>query len=292
MPSCTNIRVLATWLVVVCIALSSFVSSSANSESADKRDTGLPLWELGAGIGIATTPHYPAGKGSRTRALPLPYVVYRGDFLRAGDGSLVSGHLFDSERIELDISLNGSFDADSDDVEIRQGMPDLGLLLEVGPELQWRLNDPANETLTIKLELPLRAVVAVNDGDVHAQGWVFNPEFELEWNNVVAANSQISLSLDTAWANEKLSDYFYSVQDEFQTPQRPGYAAKAGILQTSLSLNFKQRRGPRFMVAGIKYHNYSGAENSGSPLFQSNSSWTAYLGVAWSLWQSERRVKR
>ncbi len=290
MHSSSLIRALQPLPLLIGATLFLLAGTKAYSEEQDDANGGLPLWELGGGFGVATTPHYPASSGSRTRALPIPYVIYRGDFLRAGDGSLISGRLFDSDRLELDISLNGSFDADSDDVDIRRGMSDLGLLLEVGPELQWRLNDPTNDTLTVKLELPLRAVVEINDSDIRSQGWVFNPELELEWNDVVSPDTQISVSLDAAWANERLSDYFYSVPDEFQTEFRPGFDAKAGLLQTGLSLDFKQRRGHRLAVAGIKYHSYSGAENSNSPLFQSNNGWTIYAGVVWSLWQSDRRV--
>ena len=117
---------------------------SSRTPDGNQGKRGLALWEVGGGAAAAYTPNYPAARGMNFNALPVPIVIYRGRFLRAGDGSIVSGHVFSSERLELDVSLSGSFDADSDDVDIRRGMPDLGFLFEVGPELEVRLNDPAS----------------------------------------------------------------------------------------------------------------------------------------------------
>ncbi|MEO0996914.1 MAG: MipA/OmpV family protein, partial [Pseudomonadota bacterium] len=126
----------ACLLALPLIALGDDEEGLSAVEASLAERPGRALWELGAGIGGAVTPAYPGSSETTTRVLPLPIVAYRGRFLRAGDGSVVSGRLFRNERLEFDVSLTGSFDADSDDVDVRAGMPDLGFLFEVGPELE------------------------------------------------------------------------------------------------------------------------------------------------------------
>jgi hypothetical protein len=68
--------------------------------------------------------------------------------LRFGDDldEIAEGRVLTRSRIDLDINFNVNFGADSEDISVRQGMPDLDLLLEIGPELEIKLNNrPAVE---------------------------------------------------------------------------------------------------------------------------------------------------
>ena len=58
----------------------------------------LPLWELGVGAGALYTPDYPSSAEHHTRAIALPYVVYRGDVLRVGDGQAARAVAAESSR--------------------------------------------------------------------------------------------------------------------------------------------------------------------------------------------------
>ena len=99
----------------------------------------LSLWELGVGIGALNAPHY---RGSKTRVnftLPIPYAIYRGDILKVDRDEGISGKIFKSERVNLDISLAGSLPVPETDESARAGMPSLDLLFEIGPELKYKL---------------------------------------------------------------------------------------------------------------------------------------------------------
>ncbi len=280
-------------LIAVAAILSGFCTTGLAGQPSEEPDPAAKseaLWEIGAGVAFARTPNYPAAIGSRNRAVPLPIVIYRGRFLRAGDGSLVSGEIFKSKRLELDISLNGSFDADSDDVDIRRGMPDLGYLFELGPELEWRLSDPSNDSHKLKLEVPLRAAFSIESGKLSSRGWVFNPELELELYDRLGPGTEISLSIAASWASESLMDYFYQVDAPFAGPERALFDARDGYMQTTLGIGFSQRKDKRFLFAGILHHDYSNSANRSSPLFEANDGWSFYAGAAWSLWQSKRRA--
>ncbi|MEM1262591.1 MAG: MipA/OmpV family protein [Pseudomonadota bacterium] len=255
--------------------------------SAGDNDGALPLWELGAGAAAAYIPAYPGASATQTRAVPLPIVIYRGAFLRAGDGSLVSGKLVENDRLELDISLNGSFNADSDDVAIRNGMPDLGFLFEVGPELEWHLT-PEGSDRHWKLEFPVRAAFSVDDGRLNSRSWVFNPELELEMPGFFDPNDELSIAVSAAFAGESLMEYLYEVPGPLATPLRPAFDATAGYLGSRLSVSWSHRSKKRFFIVGAAATFLGGAENIGSPLVEERVNFSVFAAVAWSLMQSKR----
>lgn len=249
------------------------------------------LWEVGAGIGAALTPDYPGASGTTTRALPLPVVIYRGDFFRLGDGSVASGRLFASERLELDVSLNGSFDAESDDVAERVGMPDLGFIAEIGPELEIRLDDLGDDDHRLKLELPVRAAVSLDDRDLRARGWVFSPQLEYE-RDFADDRFEWSVSLTSSFASEKLHDYFYAVEPEFATASRPAYDASGGYLRSSLGIGLQHRGAQSFAAIGVTWHHLGGHANAASPLLADRNDVTVAAVFVYRLWESKRRARR
>lgn len=275
-------RYLRLLAVVTPIAL-----AAAPCAGAGEDESSLPLWEIGAGAAAAWTPDYPAAEDSSLRALPFPAVVYRGDFLRIGDSSVVSGRLFRSPRLELDVSLDGSLDAESDDIDARRGMPDLGFLFEAGPELEIALSDPGDDTRTLKLELPLRGVFSWDDDGVRSRGLVFNPELEYEKPAFAGTPWELSLSVAPVFATQELHDYFYTVEPVYATASRPAYEARSGYLQTEFGARLTRRDPKRFLFLGITVNAHSGSRNEESPLYRRDVTWALYAGVVFALWQSE-----
>ncbi|MEL7537425.1 MAG: MipA/OmpV family protein [Pseudomonadota bacterium] len=275
------------WLLAPLSLVAQNVVNAGNSTGED--GAGLPLWEIGAGLAAANTPAYPGSSVNQTNVLPLPIVIYRGRILRAGDGSLVSGRLAENERLELDISLNGSFNADSDDVDVRSGMPDLGFLFEIGPELEWHIT-PEQSRYHWKLEMPLRAAFSVDDGSLEARGWVFSPELELEIADVWKQDSELSIGLSPAFAAEDLMDYIYAVPSEFATAERPEFDANAGYLGTRFGVNWAHRSERRFFVIGLRATFLSGAENAASPLVEEKRNLGVFAAIGWTLAESKRTV--
>ena len=263
--------------------------SSASLPEQDAAGDGLPLWEIGGGIGAAITPDYPSASGTTARVLPLPVVIYRGDFLRLGDGSVASGRLFASDRFELDISLNGSFDAESDDVQARAGMPDLGFIFEVGPELEIVLSDPSVSEQRWKLELPVRAAFSLEDGNLSSRGYVFSPQLEYE-RQFGDGTYEWSASITPTMASRELHDYFFTVAPEFATPRRPVYEARGGYLQTTLGFSLQRRTKRSFAAIGVRMTTLDGAANRASALYRSRENFSVFALWVVQLWASEQLV--
>jgi outer membrane scaffolding protein for murein synthesis (MipA/OmpV family) len=80
--------------------LAALLASSA--AAADK-----PLWEFGLGVSAVTFPDYRGSERQRAYLLPLPYLVYRGEILKA-DRNGLRGVFFDSDRVEFNLSLSAS----------------------------------------------------------------------------------------------------------------------------------------------------------------------------------------
>ena len=111
----------------------------------------------------ALAPAYPGASKRSTRT--LPYLIYRGEVLRA-DRSGVGARLLETGRFDFDIGFALSLPA-------RRGMPDLGTQMEFGPRLKIKLAEPTQHS-RLGLELPLRAVIETRGG-LRRQGATFEP---------------------------------------------------------------------------------------------------------------------
>ena len=96
------------------------------------------MWEAGLGIAAISLPDYRGADSSQTYVLPAPYLVYRGEFLKA-DRSGVRGTLFNTDRVELNLSLNATLPVSSRNNAARQGMANLRPTVELGPTLSVNL---------------------------------------------------------------------------------------------------------------------------------------------------------
>jgi outer membrane protein len=247
----------------------------------------LPLWELGAFAGTASTPAYPGSADRASRSLILPIFVYRGEVFRAERGD-VGARLFSSDDAELDLGFAASLPATSDDLTARKGMTDLGTLVEFGPRVKVTLARPTPGS-RVRLELPLRAVLEFNNG-VRQQGYAFEPELGLEVRDIGAGWS-LAATGSLVFGDKDLSHYFYGVAAPYATANRPAYDAKAGLITTRLGLSLAKSLTPDVRLFGYMRHELmEGAANKASPLFQQTTGTSVGVGLLWILSRSEQRA--
>ena len=267
-------------------ALTCAMAMSAQSQ-AQTQAPPLPLWELGAFAGTATTPAYPGSADRASRTLVLPVFVYRGEVFRAERGD-IGARLFSSDSAELDLGFAASLPATSDDLTARKGMSDLGTLVEFGPRVKFTLARPAPGT-RVRLELPLRAVLEFNNG-VRQQGYAFEPELGLEMRDVGAGWS-LSATASLVFGDKDLNTYFYGVSAPYTTASRPVFDAQAGLITTRLGLSMAKSLTPDVRVFGyVRHELMEGAANKASPLFQQTTGTSIGLGLLWTLARSEQRA--
>jgi outer membrane protein len=243
----------------------------------------LPLWEAGVIGGAVSTPAYPGADVRSSRALALPFLIYRGEVLRS-DASGIGARLLHTDRVEFDVGFAASLPARSNAVAARAGMPDLGLLVEFGPRVKLLLADPT-PTTRLRLELPLRAVMELHGG-VRRQGTTFEPR--LVWDTRESASPwSYDASLGLVMGDRAVNRYFYEVQPQYATPGRPAYNAGAGLMLVRVGLFGSYKLNDDVRLFGfVRQESYAGAANRDSPLMKKNSGASIGAGFAWTLGRS------
>lgn len=268
-----------------CSSLTMALASDAAAQSSPERN--LPLWEIGLAGGALSTPSYPGADERESRVLVFPNIVYRGEVVRA-DRSGIAARLFRSSMAELDIGFAGALPSDSDDVDERAGMPDLGPLLEFGPRLKVLLADLGGNR-RLRAEFPLRAVIEARSG-LHRRGASFEPRLAYEMAGERGLWT-LETNLSAVLGDRRLNRHFYEVAPQYATPTRPAYAADAGLLMMRLGLFGSRRIDEDVRVFGyLRYESYRNAANRGSPLHVKDSGVSGGVGVMWTFKRSSRRA--
>jgi outer membrane scaffolding protein for murein synthesis (MipA/OmpV family) len=270
-------------LLALCVTLS--LPGLACAQESEQR--GQPLWEVGVIGGALSTPAYPASNQRNQRALALPFFVYRGEVLRA-DRNGVGARLLHTDRVEFDIGFAASLPASSNDIELRQGMPDLGTLIEFGPRVKVSLAEPVTDQ-RVTLELPLRAVLEFNAG-VRQVGYALEPKLAYEWQQ--KGDWRLKGAFSLMLGDQQLNRYFYEVPGAFATANRPAYDAQAGLIGSRIGIDGIKRLGPDVnMFAFARYDWHDGAANRASPLFAQSQGSSIGLAFTWTLSRSQARAE-
>jgi MipA family protein len=239
-----------------------------------------PKSELGLGIAVLQFPAYRGSDQRSVLVLPLPYLEYRGDFLKA-DREGVRGRLFDSERAELSISLSGSPPIKSDGVERRQGMPDLKPSIEIGPQLNVLLTAPQNKQVKLRLRLPLRQGFTIENKSQNA-GLTFSPNLNLDIVNPWGfPETNLGFVAGPIFTNKKQNDYFYAVTAPYVSAARPAYQTGSGYAGSQFLLSLSRKMGDVWIGSYVRYDNLNGAVFADSPLIATHRYVTAGLAVSY-----------
>ncbi|MET0068161.1 MAG: MipA/OmpV family protein [Candidatus Thiodiazotropha sp.] len=265
--------------------LFTLLSVAAHTPAAEEK----PLWEVGLGLGGLSFPAYRGSDKVHNFLVPTPYFVYRGDFFKS-DRHGIRGNLFESDRIELNLSLSASPPTESDDVEAREGMPDLDSTLEFGPQVDLTLWRSDNRKRYLKLRMPVRAAFTLERSPEQV-GWIFSPNLNLDITDLPALPGwNLGFLAGPVYATQDQHDYFYSVAPEYATASRPAYQADGGYSGSQFLMSLSKRFDHTWIGAFLRYDTLSGAVFEDSPLVEKQSFAAAGFAIAWIFDESETRV--
>jgi outer membrane scaffolding protein for murein synthesis (MipA/OmpV family) len=249
-----------------------------------------PLWELGMGVGAVTFSDYPGSATRHTYAVPVPYLRYRGKFLRS-DRDGVRGVLLDQPRATINLSVGASVPVRSSAGGVRAGMPNLRATLEAGPSLDLHLWRSADRQVALDLRLPARLAVTVA-ARPQAVGWFMAPNLNLDIHRPAGAGGwNLGLLAGPLYATRRYNDYYYSVPNAYANAQRPAYGAPGGYAGTQFVAALSRRLPQAWVGAFLRYENLDGAVFAASPLLRRNHDVAAGFGVAWILGHSTRQAE-
>jgi outer membrane scaffolding protein for murein synthesis (MipA/OmpV family) len=245
-----------------------------------------PRWELGAGLALLQLPDYRGSDKSRFYALPYPYFVYRGDVLQV-DRQRISGRIFQTDRVLLDVSFFGQVPVRSSDNDARRGMPDLDPTVETGPALNVTLLENRPEACRLHLALPVRAVFSTDFTSLRHEGWVFNPRLIFNKGDLIPGTGlNLALSAGALFADRGYHRYYYNVEAANATAARPAYDAGAGYSGSSLTIGLSRRSGRLAVHAFLSADFLAGAVIADSPLVRARQNLMGGLTVSWIFFQS------
>lgn len=278
-------------VVAFCLSITSALAHDAPEQTVSGQLTPvsaapkLPLWEAGLfGLGI-TQPAYPGAEDRANRVLGLPYLIYRGKYLRADRGAAGVRALM-TPRIEADIGFAASQGAHSSGIPARQGMADLGTMIEFGPQLKVNLGDVSSRRSDSRLQFPLRVVVDVSHGFV-SRGLAFEPQWVTDTR--LPNRWFISTNLGAMFGDNKMADTFYGVAPGEATPTRASYTAGSGLIALRAGLFASHLLTPHVRLFCIlRIESLAGAANRGSPLVRRNAGRSAGIGLSWTMARSEQ----
>ena len=248
-----------------------------------------PLWEAGVGVTVLDFPDYRGSDERHTLVLPIPYLVYRGEFLKS-DRESVRGEFYHVDRLELDLSVNGSIPVDSRENSARQGMSNLDPTLQIGPNLSVSLM--RSEAMHLKLRFPLRAVLATDLKHVTDQGWVFEPQINLDvYNRFPGPGWDLGFAAGPLYGNKRYHNYFYGVSPQDVTAERPAFEASGGYGGFQFIATLSKRFHSYWVGGFVRADTLSGATFENSPLVRQKESFAGGIAVSWVFGQSQDMVE-
>jgi MipA family protein len=284
-------------LLLTAAAACAFNSLEAGATEAEPVMVEKPLWELGFGAGaFISQPQYPGSSETQTRGLGLPYIIYRGDVLRIGDGQAARAVTAENEFYEVSLSFDAAFDADSEGNQLRQGMPDLDFIFEVGPQVIFKLQNFTfrdNSRSELQLSLQARAAFSTDFSRIDHRGYVFEPMLRYRHYGLFRPEFEGTLSIRPVWATRDLHAYFFDVAPQYVNSERSVFRSDAGYFGTGINfsgtwhLNEKAR-----IFTGIQTTFHNGAVNRNSPLYEEDFTVGFALGFIWSFLESKQTVMR
>lgn len=244
-----------------------------------------PKWEAGVGLASLHLPHYLGADQANNYLLPLPYFIYRGSLIRADRGGL-RGDIYDSEKLDLRLSLGASLPVNSEDSDTREGMDDLDLMLELGPTLQYQLFE--NNRHLLRADWPVRAAFTVGSEFFRHQGWTTNPRFYYE---TAVQDWTVISTLGLVYSDRRYHGYTYNVGEEDIAGDRPFYQASSGFSASQFSIKARRRIAKHIYGVHFSYYNLTDAANEDSPLIKREDYFAVSLFFAWVLGESDESVR-
>lgn len=213
-----SVATFSLFFLLTCLSF----SSSANDKIDRDTETPIPRVKNLYGFGVAVLPKTSGSDEFRTIALPIINGNYGDKFyinaLQAGVWLLDS----DDKRLRFGLATQARFGWDADDGKLTRGMKDRDFTFDLGPAVRWQ----------------------TDYGTFNAQ-WGFDvgsasngQNFELQYIKNILRNEafKLNFSASLTWNDDKFNDYYFGVNSNETSQQRPRYQAGSSV-ESRLGLN-------------------------------------------------------
>jgi outer membrane scaffolding protein for murein synthesis (MipA/OmpV family) len=250
----------------------------------------VPQWELGAGVAGLMMPDYRGSDEVRLYLLPVPYVIYRLEWIKA-DRTGIRSTLLNRGEAELNLSLSATPPVRSENNRAREGMSDLKPMVELGPALDIHLWRSDSRRFKIDVRTPVRAAFTVESHPRNA-GVSLSPTLNFDADGIGGRPWQLGMLAGPLFATRRQHRYFYGVSESDARPDRPAFDAHGGYAGLQFLVALSRRFEKAWFGAYARYDTLRGAVFEDSPLVRRNYYVSAGFAVAWIPLQSSRMVER
>lgn len=252
------------------------VEAEINQASLIDRKT---EWTMGVGLGVFDYQLYPGAKQNNRFILPVPYFTYRSAKFEVDRG--IKSFLYDSEEIVIDISADFGLPVDSDKTLARTGMPDLDLVLQLGPSLEFMLNDKKLNYFDVRFEIPARVAIAVDIGSMQNIGYLVEPRFSFSHRRLAKTGLSHKATIGLKFATQDFHAYYYDVGVEYVTDSRAAFNSDGGFGGSFANYRISYKTSDYVYWAFLRYQSLRGAEFEDSPLVLKKDYYFIGFGFAW-----------
>ena len=270
-------------LISICLMLlffrSSLLLANESVTQIESKAASEIEWTLGAGLAVIDYNLYPGAKSSNSLLLPIPYFTFRSPRFEIDRG--IKSFLYQSETIVLDISADFGLPVDSDESQARNGMPDLDLMLQLGPSVEFLLNDKNKNYFDVRFEVPLRAAYALDLRDVQSIGYLFEPRFSFNHRRLARTGLSQKATIGLKFATQDFHAYYYDVSTEFVTSERALFKSDAGFAGSFLKYRISYKTSDFVYWTFLRYQSLRGAEFEDSPLVLQKDYYFFAVGLSW-----------
>ena len=253
--------------------------SVVNASDEPKSKVEKTEWSLGAGIGAFDYLLYPGAVESKRFILPVPYFTFRSPRFEVDRG--FRSFLYDSNEVAIDISADFGLPVDSNDTQARKGMPDLDFMLQIGPSLEFKLNDRNKSYFDARFEMPLRVAFVTDFPDVENIGYLIEPRFSFDHRRSAHVPVAHKTTIGIKFATQEFHAYYYDVAPEYANPVRPVYTSAAGFGGSFIKYRISYRTNDFIYWMFLRYQSLRGAEFEDSPLVLKNDYYFVGIGFSW-----------
>jgi outer membrane scaffolding protein for murein synthesis (MipA/OmpV family) len=270
-------------VLILCAVLFWGVSQQAAAET-------VPQWELGAGVAGLLMPDYRGSDEVRSYLLPLPYIIYRLDWIKA-DRTGIRSTLLNREEVEVNLSLSATPPVRSKNNRAREGMSDLMPMVEFGPSLDIHLWRGDGRRFKLDVRVPVRAAFTVESHPRDA-GVSLSPTLNFDVAGIGGMPWQLGMLAGPIFATRRQHQYFYGVSESDARSDRPAFDAYGGYAGLQFLVALSRRFEKAWFGAYARYDTLRGAVFEDSPLVRRPYYVSAGFAIAWIPLQSSRMVER
>ncbi len=277
------IKTLGTGIAFVCLV----IGVPAVADEFRKE----PLWEVILFTGAVSLPQYPASDENQFYAVPLPYLIYRGEVFKSTREG-VRGVLFESDISEWTISLSGNPPVDNGN-DAREDMAELDALAGVGPSVKLFLSD-RNDPDRLYLQAAFRMMTSIDLKTIDISHEGYSGELALKYRNrswLAGFGTRFGFGVDISFSDDRLNGYYYDVREKDVHEGRPAYNSSGGYSGIHFSANGSAEISKRISIgAYFRWSNYDQTVFEESPLVRDKNNLTIGCAVTMSLFRSNEIV--